>query len=62
MRIAELVTAALLMLLGGIVVYDAIRIGFGWGKEGPRSGFFPFWLATLMVVISAAIFVQAFVD
>ena len=61
MRIADLVTAAMLMLLGGIVVYDAIRLGIGWGNEGPRSGFFPFWLATLMVVISAAIFLQALI-
>jgi putative tricarboxylic transport membrane protein len=59
MRIADLVTAAMLMLLGGIVIYDAVRLGFGWGNEGPRSGFFPFWLATLLVVISAAIFLQA---
>ena len=59
MRIADLITAAMLMLLGGIVIYDAVRLGFGWGTEGPRSGFFPFWLATLLVVISAAIFLQA---
>jgi putative tricarboxylic transport membrane protein len=59
MRIADLVTAAMLMLLGGIVVYDAIRLGIGWGNEGPRSGFFPFWLATIMVVVSLAIFFQA---
>jgi putative tricarboxylic transport membrane protein len=59
MRIADLVTAAMLMLLGGIVVYDAIRLGIGWGNEGPRSGFFPFWLATLMVVVSLAILFQA---
>lgn len=61
MRIADLVTAAMLMLLGSIVIYDAVRLGVGWGNEGPRSGFFPFWLATLMVVISAAIFLQALI-
>lgn len=59
MRTADLVTAALLMALGGIVIYDAARLGFGWGEEGPRSGFFPFWLAVLMVVISLAILIQA---
>jgi putative tricarboxylic transport membrane protein len=59
MRIADLVTAAVLMLLGGIVTYDAVLLGAGWGSEGPGSGFFPFWLATLMVVISAVIFLQA---
>ena len=61
MRTADLVTAAMLMLLGSIVIYDAVRLGVGWGNEGPRSGFFPFWLAILMVVISAAIFLQALI-
>ena len=62
MRTADLVSAALLMALGGIVIYDAVRIGVGWGDEGPRSGFFPFWLAALMVAISAAIIIQALVS
>ena len=58
MRTAEIVSAALLMLLGGTVVYAAVQLGIGWGNEGPMSGFFPFWLAALMVVLSAAILLQ----
>jgi hypothetical protein len=59
MRALNLVTAALLMLLSAIVIYDALRLGAGWGSEGPESGFFPFWLAALLTAISVAIFVQA---
>lgn len=59
MRVLNLVTAAVLMLLGGIVIYDALRLGAGWGSEGPQSGFFPFWLATLLVTVSGVLFVQA---
>jgi hypothetical protein len=59
MRAADIVTAALLMLLGGIVIYDALRLGIGWGIEGPKSGFFTFWLAALMVALSAAILLQS---
>jgi putative tricarboxylic transport membrane protein len=59
MRAAELVTASVLMLLGGIVLFDAVRLGFGWGPDGPRSGFFPFWLALIMVVVCVAIIAQA---
>lgn len=59
MRVLNLVTAAVLMLLGGIVIYDALRLGAGWGSEGPQSGFFPFWLATLLVTVSVVLFVQA---
>jgi hypothetical protein len=59
MRVADLVTAGVLMLLGGVVIYDAVRLGIGWGLEGPGSGFFPFWLAVIMVATCAAILVQA---
>jgi hypothetical protein len=58
MRLADLLTAAALMLLGGVVISDAVRLGIGWGTEGPKSGFFPFWLAACLVIIGAAVVVQ----
>lgn len=59
MRVADLITASVLMLLGGVVVYDAARLGFGWGTDGPKSGFFPFWLGVILMAMCAAILVQA---
>jgi putative tricarboxylic transport membrane protein len=59
MRAAEIVTASVLMLLGGIVLFDAVRLGFGWGADGPRGGFFPFWLALIMVIACGVILAQA---
>src|SRR5919106_2068916 len=59
MRVADLVTALALFALGAIVLVDAIRLGIGWGTDGPKSGFFPFWLAVLMMGACAAIAVQA---
>src|SRR5438552_13755848 len=59
MRFADLVTATFLGLLGGLVVFDAVRLGIGWGTDGPQSGFFPFWLGALMIVACVAILVQA---
>ena len=59
MRLVNLVMAALLALLSAIVIYDALRLGAGWGVEGPQSGFFPFWLATLLGAVSVLIFVHA---
>lgn len=58
MRTAELVVATLLMLLGGVVIADAVRLGIGWGLEGPGSGFFPFWLALLLALCAGAVLVQ----
>ncbi len=59
MRLADLLTAAVLMTVGGVVVYDALRLGIGWGLEGPKGGFLPFWLAVTLMAICAAILVQA---
>ena len=59
MRTADLATAAILLVLGLVVLGDAMRLGFGWGTDGPQSGFFPFWMALLMVVSCAFILLQA---
>jgi hypothetical protein len=59
MRVADLVTASVIMLLGGVVVYDAVRLGIGWGTDGPKSGFFPFWLGVLLLVVCAGLLIQA---
>jgi hypothetical protein len=59
MRLADLITASFLMLLGGVALYDAVRLGIGWADGGPESGFFPFWLAVVLVVVSVGIIVQA---
>ena len=59
MRAVDLATASILILLGGVVVADSLRIGIGWGTDGPRSGFFPFWLGVIMILACAGICVQA---
>ena len=59
MRVADLLTASLLMLLSAVVMYDALLLGAGWSGDGPESGFFPFWLAALLAAVSIVLFVQA---
>lgn len=59
MRTADLTTAVVLMAAGVLVVWDSLRLGIGWGSDGPQSGFFPFWLAVLLLVSCAAIAWQA---
>jgi putative tricarboxylic transport membrane protein len=58
MRAADLITASILILFGGLVIVDAMRLGIGWGLDGPKSGFFPFWLALIMVASCAIIMAQ----
>jgi putative tricarboxylic transport membrane protein len=58
MRAADLVTALALIVVGGIVIAEAVSLGIGWGVEGPQSGFLPFWLAVLMVATVSLIVLQ----
>jgi len=52
---AELGVAALFFVLGAIVVYDSVRLGFGWQEvHGPRPGYFPFYIG-LIICISAVV-------
>ena len=59
LRAADLATAAVLLALGGLVLVAALRMGIGWGSDGPESGFVPFWLATILIVSCVAIIVRA---
>ena len=59
MRAADLTTALILLGLAGIVLVDSLRLGVGWGTDGPESGFFPFWLATIAIVACVLIAAQA---
>src|SRR5262245_41444854 len=59
MRIADLVTAAVLTGIGVLVIVDALRLQIGWGTDGPQSGFFPFWLAVGLIAASLGIAAQA---
>ena len=59
MRAANLVTASVLLLLGGVAIFDSVRLGIGWGTDGPKSGFFPFWLGLLLVVSCGLIVIRA---
>ena len=59
MRTADLLTALVLLLLGGIVLVDAVRLGSGWSTDGPESGFFPFWMSLFLMLSAAVILVRA---
>ena len=41
-------------LLAVIGIIGAIRVGIGWGAEGPRAGFVPFYVSPIVLVCSAA--------
>ncbi|MGE0213171.1 MAG: tripartite tricarboxylate transporter TctB family protein [Parvibaculaceae bacterium] len=55
-RTMELVVAVLFMLCAALVMYDSVRVGIGWGSEGPQAGYFPFYVGLIMLLASAVTF------
>ena len=51
-RSAELAVAALFFAIGAVVVYDSLRLGRGWADDGPRPGYFPFYVGLIICVSS----------
>jgi hypothetical protein len=58
-RAMEMAAAAFLGLLGLITIIGSIRVGIGWGAEGPQSGFFPFYVGVIIILTSAVNLVRA---
>ncbi len=48
----ELAVALFLTALAVLVIVDSIRVGTGWSDEGPRSGYFPFYIGLALLVSS----------
>lgn len=57
-RWPELIVAAFLFGLGTLVVSDSLRVGIGWADDGPRSGYFPFYIGCLLCASSGWIALQ----
>jgi hypothetical protein len=56
-RTMELVVAGLFMAAAVVVMMDSLRIGVGWAFDGPRPGYFPFYIGLIMFVSSAITFI-----
>jgi putative tricarboxylic transport membrane protein len=60
-RAAEVVTAAVFLALGAIVIYDSVRLGIGWQEDGPQAGYFPFYIGAIVCVSALVNLVSALV-
>ncbi len=59
MKRADILTALVLLAGALLVAGEGWRLGFGWGTDGPESGFFPFALGLGLAVCSVVSLVQA---
>ena len=55
----DAVVAAVLFIVGAVVVVQARALGAGWTSDGPGSGYFPFYIGLILCIASAGILYQA---
>lgn len=58
-RLMEIVVALVFLALGGLVVFDSIRLGMRWAADGPQSGYFPFYVGAIICISSLVTLAQA---
>lgn len=52
-KVVEMVVAALILILGLVVIMDSRRVGAGWADDGPQAGYFPFYIGLILCFASA---------
>src|SRR5262245_28361120 len=58
-KTAEIAMAVIFLALGALVIYDSVRLGASWGADGPRPGYFPFYVGLIMCGASVINLVRA---
>ena len=58
----DAVVAAVLFVLGAVVIVQARALGAGWTSDGPGSGYFPFYIGLILCIASAGILYQAVIS
>lgn len=47
-RTVEIVVAVVLLAFAGLMAFDNWRTGMGWAPDGPKAGYFPFYLSVIL--------------
>lgn len=55
----EAIVAVLILLIGAVMMKDALRIGIGWASDGPQGGYFPFRTGAILILSSIVILLRA---
>src|SRR5262245_37242381 len=57
--VVEAVVAAVLLVVGIVVIVESRRLGAGWTSDGPGSGYFPFYIGLIITIASLGILYQS---
>ncbi len=58
-QVVEATLAVGILLVGVVMMMDALRIGIGWASDGPKGGYFPFRTGAILSIASVVIFLRA---
>ena len=61
-RSVEAGVAIVMAALGLISILGSIQVGIGWGAEGPKAGFFPFYIGLVVILACAVNLAQTFLN
>ncbi len=58
-NVVEAVVAALILLMGIVVITGSRALGSGWTSDGPGSGYFPFYIGVILCIAGLGLIYQA---
>ena len=61
-RAVEIGVALAITGFAGLVIFGSVKAGVDWGAEGPRAGFFPFYIGLFILLASMVNLFSAFFD
>jgi hypothetical protein len=59
-RSVEAGVGVTIAILGFITVFGSLQVGIGWGDEGPKAGFIPFYIGLIILASCAVNLFQLF--
>jgi putative tricarboxylic transport membrane protein len=59
-RQAEIGVAVFTAVFGLVIIIGSLQVGVGWGVEGPKAGFFPFYIGLFIVAASIVNAIRVF--
>jgi putative tricarboxylic transport membrane protein len=57
-RSVEIGVVVAIVAFALLVIIGSLQVGIGWGAEGPKAGFFPFYIGLLILISSVVNFVR----
>jgi hypothetical protein len=55
----DAITSVAIFAIGVVMMVDNYKIGAGWAKDGPESGYFPFRVGAILCIASVVVLMKA---